>query len=192
MAETRVKTLFNRNHILFRTYEGDFPFHKEGFHTVVSDKKPNVVVLKKPIKKESPLGFWYLSRKPKKLTTEGSYKSKTILAYMIKDTIYELSYYTQCDDVTVGVDMHPWEIISGDGGMPQSQIDALRCIVERIYGDLTAYKKSLGSYDPASVKRWLNQDLFGDPRGIKMQTDEEKILSHGFDTKISFRNRKET
>ena len=30
-------------------------------------------------------------------------------------------------------------------------------------------------------------DIFGSPKGIRYQTNEEKILSHGFDLKTSFR-----
>ena len=34
-------------------------------------------------------------------------------------------------------------------------------------------------------------DLFGDKNGIRFQTDSEKIMSHGFDLKYSFRKEKE-
>ena len=36
-------------------------------------------------------------------------------------------------------------------------------------------------------KREIFTDLFGYPEGPKYQTNEEKILSHGFDLKTSFR-----
>ena len=38
------------------------------------------------------------------------------------------------------------------------------------------------------VKRLIFTDLFGYPEGPKYQTNDEKILSHGFDLKTSFRN----
>lgn len=33
----------------------------------------------------------------------------------------------------------------------------------------------------------LYRDLFGNEKGIRFQTDSEKIISHGFDLKTSFR-----
>ena len=41
------------------------------------------------------------------------------------------------------------------------------------------------------LKNKLMVDMFGSIKGPRFQTDEEKILSHGFDLKESFRNRKE-
>ena len=38
------------------------------------------------------------------------------------------------------------------------------------------------------VRRLIFTDLFGYPEGPKYQTNDEKILSHGFDLKTSFRN----
>ena len=37
------------------------------------------------------------------------------------------------------------------------------------------------------VKNMLYRDLFGNEKGIRFQTDSEKIISHGFDLKTSFR-----
>ena len=54
--------------------------------------------------------------------------------------------------------------------------------------------RSLGSEEHhyagnlGEVKRLIFTDLFGYPGGPKYQTDNEKILSHGFDLKTSFRN----
>ena len=191
MANYCEKTLFNRNHIIFKKIDnGDgIP---DGFMNISGGVRNSArtVYLKHPIKKESKLGFWYLCRK-KTVCEEGEQTQRTILRYHVKDSVYELSYYTMVGDVKANVDIHPWELVSGDGAMPQSQIDALRKIVDSIVADFKEYDIKIGSYDATAIKRALNQDLFGDPRGIKMQSDEEKIISHGFDTKISFRNRKE-
>jgi hypothetical protein len=46
---------------------------------------------------------------------------------------------------------------------------------KRFVGDLTEVKKEIFT------------DLFGYPDGPKYQTNEEKILAHGFDLKTSFR-----
>jgi hypothetical protein len=41
--------------------------------------------------------------------------------------------------------------------------------------------------DMTEVKKEIFTDLFGYPDGPKYQTNEEKILAHGFDLKTSFR-----
>lgn len=41
--------------------------------------------------------------------------------------------------------------------------------------------------DMGALKREIFTDLFGDPKGPRFQTNEEKILAHGFDLKTSFR-----
>ena len=45
--------------------------------------------------------------------------------------------------------------------------------------------------DLNDFKRKIYTELFGAPKGPIYQTDAEKIQSHGFDNKISFRKRKE-
>ena len=44
----------------------------------------------------------------------------------------------------------------------------------------------------ANVRIQIMKDLFDDKDGYKKQTNESKILSHGFDLKESFRKRKES
>ena len=41
--------------------------------------------------------------------------------------------------------------------------------------------------DLTNVKKEIFTDLFGYPDGPKYQTNDEKILAHGFDLKTSFR-----
>lgn len=65
-------------------------------------------------------------------------------------------------------------------------------ILERIKSE-KRIKITNNSYstDFIQLKNMIYTDLFGDKNGIRFQTDSEKIISHGFDLKYSFRKDKE-
>lgn len=53
------------------------------------------------------------------------------------------------------------------------------------------YKSYSGEITISDLKIILYEELFGDKNGIRYQTDSEKIVSHGFDLKTSFRKPKQ-
>lgn len=99
----------------------------------------------------------------------------------------------------VGVDTRPWEVVPESGDMPDHQVQALLKVVTDILTEVENSKaviKEYHKYDSErtlsfyDLKKELMVDLFGDIRGPRFQSNEEKILSHGFDLKESFRKRK--
>jgi hypothetical protein len=86
----------------------------------------------------------------------------------------------------LGYETRPWEIVPGDKSFSDHFIEDLKREVDRIFEMAEENKIEIGDR-----KRKVYRDLFGFPEGPKHMTDQEKILSHGFDLKESFRKRKE-
>ena len=64
---------------------------------------------------------------------------------------------------------------------------------------ITTFYKSNGTYRDVSkvnitlydLKTDVYEYIFGNKKGLRFQTDMEKLISHGFDAKYSFRKDKE-
>lgn len=114
---------------------------------------------------------------------------------------YQLKYVTSCGENKIGGEdgLRPWDIYPGDKDFPDSMLNALLKEVELFFINAKEAKVKEFCYDYASniampidsLKRSVYKDLFGNEKGPRFQTNEEKILAHGFDLKTSFRKSKE-
>ena len=160
------------------------------------------------VRLKSPLGFYYTKRiyhndGPKETYVGGN--EHIVWFFFDKDDIrYELSYYIMNSNTRIGIETRPWEIIDNEV-FEDNDIEALQTEVEKLIniskskcsGELddslckgNPGYKNIDRYfigDLNDVKRLIFTDLFGYPDGPKHQTNKEKILSHGFDLKTSFR-----
>lgn len=226
MGREKIKYLFNRNHIeIFKienptvsmwrkpVYEHVQANTYSYSHTfsMYGDKDEY-----KLVKKESPLGFYYMSkvRIPKIGEAYNGGISRTILTYPVPgetNTYYQIKYVTRYDDNHIGKEdgLRPWDIYPGDKDFPDHMIEGLIKEVNTFF-ELAESAKITSFYNnPTSryyvnhsvsqdqlvnintVKREVFEELFGNPKGPRFQTNEEKILAHGFDLKTSFRKDKE-
>lgn len=205
MARQKVKTLFNKNHISITKIENTLN-DKEGIESIRStggyyphyaERKHYEFV---DVVKESPLGFYYT--KSEQRVKQGSpdirevrWKgTNSIGGYEIKlkTTTYKISYVNKSGENTVTTDgLRPWEVVSGDGTMPEHLIFALKDVIDSIITIAEDHKLKFANGAGADcLKKYLYRTMFGNEKGIRFQTDSEKILSHGFDLKTSFRNPK--
>ena len=149
---------------------------------------------------ESPLGFYYTTTEWVGCDTSKKPKSVTYKKYIIwlDTTKYELEYPTEysSNNMTqhIDVDMRPWDILPGYNGIPDNMVNALVREINGFIDLLYEYKKSLDGLNltPESYRKSIMIDLFGYEDGPKIQPNDIKILSHGFDLKESFRKRKES
>lgn len=169
----------------------------------------------KLVKKESPLGFYYTKKvKVNQFYSdmpEGSGVSRTIVTFPVpgeENTLYQLKYVTQYADNKIGneSELRPWDIYPGDKDFPDTMLNALVKEVNSFFDLAEAYKIKKFELNPLhhyysdnrnskcelnTVKREVFKELFGNEKGPRFQTNEEKILAHGFDLKYSFRKDKE-
>ena len=144
----------------------------------------------------SPLGFYYY-KDINNAHTKVTYKEQgTRRKYIIKFVggYYEISYLTSFNNTTIGHETRPWDLVGN--GIADHFIKDL----EKVMNDIVSFLRDNVGYTPSvgyskkdidEFKYNVFVDLFGDPDGMKAQTNEGKILSHGFDLKMSFRKRKE-
>ena len=179
-------------------------------------KKPKIYRIgkKECVKEISKLGFWYY-RPCTKYDLEREIKASAIT---YEDTIHEIkiiggkhtytiTYLWRYNNVLASEDQRPWDI-SPEGSMADHFVTDLLKIMDNIFDYAAAKKLQLRTrrstyiqnkgyqdyYDYSDLndfKRKIYTELFGAPKGPIYQTDAEKIQSHGFDNKISFRKRKE-
>lgn len=166
------------------------------------------------IKKESPLGFYYYQREYENpaLNTASSFdylspKKKQIISKEIRQVMfamdptwcYTITYLVEHNGQKVDKETRPWDLL--DGNFPDNfmngllnqvnglfdEIESVKLATGRYYSSVDRYRPSYNSKTPREIRRMVITDLFGDPRGPRFQTNDEKILAHGFDLKTSFR-----
>lgn len=149
---------------------------------------------KKKVVLKSPLGFYYekeiLVVPDKNKGKHNPTHSGTVYTIKLPDTKYQISYFTSYGNSKIqkGLDgPRPWELDPSDGGMSDHFVEDLKKEVDKILDIVNQHKLS---EKPGELKKDIYTDLFGFPEGPKYQTDLEKIESHGFDSKVSFRKRK--
>lgn len=163
--------------------------------------------------KESPLGFVYTKKKTVKghweygLSTQNSAELKRPVMksfnIYLSDYVYNVAYPIKSGrnpfDTEIGVDMRPWDIID-NVSMPDHFITDLFNVLNNIVDDIrknnVVKKINNNSVWPEDWDREkfiydLYVDIFGNHKGPRHQTNDEKIVSHGFDLKTSFRKPKE-
>ena len=72
-----------------------------------------------------------------------------------------------------------------------NEINKLLDIISENKLQYNPYKED--NYKPSldNLRKIIYKEVFGSEKGIRFQTDQEKILSHGFDLKTSFRKQKD-
>lgn len=209
MAREKVENIFNKNHILLvKRTNCNNPVTGCSFFTIsntltspdyyYSFKKRK----EKKIKCESPLGFYYYKTEVEK-KDYNNYYTITKFIVKLKNITYELSYYSKFGGTNIGSETRPWNLVPGDLGisddMVKSLLDDIKKLIDQIKENkinTVSVKSSMNSSGFITkslddIKNTIFTDLFGDKNGIRHQTNEEKILSHGFDLKTSFRKPKE-
>lgn len=155
---------------------------------------------KKVVKCKSPLGFYYYKTVYPSSRSHCSSATLCLITFWDIKKVTQIKYFKNYGDTRVGVDTRPWEVVPESGDMPDHQVQALLKVVTDILTEVENSKAVIGDYKYGSerktlsfydLKKELMVDLFGDIRGPRFQSNEEKILSHGFDLKESFRKRKE-
>ena len=206
-AREKTKTLYSRNGIRIVKVENLQDHHKRWGLEEIShqERLENVPIYKErgeyvEHRHESPLGFYYITKDYEYYEGyESKAKSVTYRKYIIwLNTVkYELEYpfeYIANNVVQeINIDMRPWDILPGYKGMPDNMINALVKEANKFIDLIFEYKKSFTlQYSPEEYRKKIMIDLFGYEDGPKIQPNDIKILSHGFDLKTSFRKRKES
>lgn len=180
-------TLFNKNHIVITRIDNVTNLVC-GINSSSTESRLNNnsgYVIKK---RESPLGFYYYKRTYVSDASSYSRISRKIIE--LPNRTYMIVYMSDYESKHVNREVRPWEIHPDDKPMAEHFIHDLKNVIDSILDDMTEYKShfklGIGEY-----RNSLYETFFGDKRGIRFQTDSEKILSHGFDLKESFRKRKE-
>ena len=137
----------------------------------------------------SPLGFYYYKNKSSieynRTYDEIGVRQKHII--YLSDGYYEITYLRQMNGTTIGHETRPWDLVGN--GIEDHLVNDLQKLLTNLIGSLECE-----GYKSDKLREFKNDlfiDLFGSPEGMKTQTNELKILSHGFDLKESFRKRKE-
>lgn len=205
MARQKITTLFNKNHITITKTETPGSFYKDGNgiyflrsggydpyyyrHQRSHFERVSVV-------KESPLGFYYTKTEERlrpSVSSLGRNEVNDIGGYriVVDNITYKISYVKRSGENEVKLKedgLRPWQVVSGDGAMPEHLITALKDVLDNI---ITVAEDNKLKYENGKGAKELRKDLyrifFGSEKGIRFQTDSEKILSHGFDLKTSFR-----
>jgi hypothetical protein len=214
--KTTHKTLFNKNHILFDVYDNNIyqqsyidlekQYNKSNKTDFSYNKKPKKETFE-IVRTKSPLGFYYdkiiYNTESASISTDSRTTCMKIWTFYIGSKTYKLSYYIEYNGTHINQEIRPWDICEGDKSMPDHYVNALLSELNNMFADIKVLKNKdildTSSYEVRSWKRFkynikdndkkreIFSDLFGYPEGPKYQTNEEKILSHGFDLKTSFR-----
>lgn len=165
-------------------------------------------------RKKSPLGFYY-----DKVTTEKIYRNDRnkddirhwkVVQFKHNDIQYILKFLVSWDENNVQRtedSLRPWEVAEGDKSLNDNMINSLvtdvanffntieNCKISTVYttGDSYYLGDKPNQYHGGvpRLKDEIYEYLYGHRNGIRFQTDLEKIISHGFDPKYSFRKDKE-
>ena len=211
MAREKEKTLFNKNHITIKLYENRQYIHGNTSKTIVTggeavtrdtygDDYEKVKV--KKISKLAP--FYYEVEKYVKKTkntniySSGSEQKVTYISAG-HNSEYEIKYYVAYGDTEISHETRPWDVYPGDSIFEEHFITDLEKVLKEIFLSVNIDSIDFNTDDyfqikkhGANVRIQIMKDLFDDKDGYKKQTNESKILSHGFDLKESFRKRKES
>lgn len=216
MAREKEKILFNKNHITIKFYENRQYIHGNTSQKVITGgstiKNDYWTTHKKvKVKKVSKLApFYYeVEEYVKKeglndnVHSSGS-EQQVIYIAVGNHAEYEIKYYTSYGDTSISHETRPWDIYPGDAIFEEHFITDLEKVLKEIFLNVNIdsiefngrtqhwYDTSQKVADEGSkIRIQIMTDLFDNKDGYKKQTNESKILSHGFDLKESFRKRKE-
>jgi len=198
------KTLYSRNGIRITKTENikDIRQKMSFVETTHEERLENIALHKNSgewvyEKCTSPLGFYYTKKRYENYTTKKP-KSATYRKYILwletekYELEYPIKYYANGNTQSINIEMRPWDILPGYKGMPENMINALVQETNKFLDILFGYRNNIKMKTSFNVyKKSIMIDLFGYEDGPKIQPNDIKILSHGFDLKTSFRKRKE-
>ena len=214
MKRVKIKNLFNKNHITIIKKE-NCSNSTVGCSVRLVEKDTDDYSFsirkrsqsKEIIKCESPLGFYYNKTVYNHKTNLSTSSKIRKIEILLKDTTYELSYYIKYGDSNLSKENRPWDIVEGDPSFSDRMANSLLEEVNKLLNVLSDNKIKPRTYSRTycyhnreilegditinDLKTILYEELFGDKNGIRYQTDSEKIISHGFDLKTSFRKPKQ-
>lgn len=195
--------LFNKNHIRIvriDNCENNYQYYE--FNSKCEDNsygfnRSKIYDLYDEVKCVSPLGFYYTKRVYK--TQEHSFTKYRKLVINLYTQTYIFTYIEGYNGVYIGSDVRPWEIYEGEKSMKDHMITSLMNEINKLLDIISDNKLQYNLYEEYDSKKLSVEDLrktiykevFGSDKGIRFQTDQEKILSHGFDLKTSFRKQKD-
>lgn len=197
MAKKSVKTtLFNKNHITI-TKESNMKnvITYVDVRNIITYEKNFIPREKQIIKCESPLGFYY--NKETYIQKNNNYSNLRVIEVILSSEKYIISYLLHYNQNSISNSLRPWDVCENEKSMQEHFIFTLKEIIDKILNIAEENKlviKTNYPYEKQDNKafKWLKDtlyiELFGSTKGIRFQTDKEKIISHGFDLKTSFRN----
>ena len=201
MARKIKRTLFSKNHITVTKTKNVNNLNQCVSYKTISNESGYVPCGKNDtidVIKESPLGFKYKTTETVRLGNSVSYRkgneTKFIVSIFLRKEEYEIVYPISYGDSRINVETRPWDIVEGDKSMSEHFIFDLKRVIDNlleiikenrlsIVNTYTVRRQSM-SYQELHDKLYV--DLFGNKKGIRFQTDEEKLFAHGFD-KTSFK-----
>lgn len=219
MAREKEKILFNKNHITIKLYENRQYIHGNISNSIVTGGAavtrnsywPDYEKVKvKKISKLAPFYYEveeYVKKSNNRNTNVYSSGSEQMVTYISvgSNSEYEIKYYVAYGDTKISHETRPWDIYPGDSIFEEHFISDLEKTLKEIFLNVNIdsidfngctnnwWDTSRKIGEPgANVRIKIMKDLFDDKDGYKKQTNESKILSHGFDLKESFRKRKES
>lgn len=188
----KVVNIFNKNHISIIKTEN--LQDKHGYGRITHQEAYfRIYYPKKQVKLQSPLGFYYY----KEISQNYIISSCKLIKLEISNGVikYMLCYYRGDGNKDIGIEVRPWELFK-DKPMSEHFIFDLKNCIDKLLDFIKSEKITIAEYyginsyyerDLSYIKKMLYKDLFGNENGIRFQTDSEKIVSHGFDLKTSFR-----
>ena len=188
----KIVNIFNKNHITITRTENLQDKHHYGRIVHQQEGYSKFFYPKKQVKLQSPLGFYYY----KEISLNNNNSSELIKLEISNGIIkYMLCYYRQEGKKNIGIEIRPWELFE-DKPMSEHFIFDLKDCIDKLLEFIKFEKILIVEYysfsnnierDLNYIKNMLYSDIFGNEKGIRFQTDSEKIISHGFDLKTSFR-----
>lgn len=217
MAREKEKILFNKNHITIKLYENRQYIHGNTSKSVITGGEvtrrntywPDYEKIKvKKISKLAPFYYEveeYVKKSNNRNSNVYSSGSEQMVTYISAgpNSEYEIKYYIAYGDTKISHETRPWDIYPGDAIFEEHFIIDLEKVLKEIFLNVNIDSIDFNTDDylkihdqikkhGANVRIKIMKDLFDDKEGYKKQTNESKILSHGFDLKESFRKRKES
>ena len=215
MGREKEKILFNKNHITVKLYENRQYIHGNTSKNVITGgdtvRRNTDCCEKVKVKKISKLAPFYYEveeyvKKPDNRNTNVySSGSEQMITYISAgpNSEYEIKYYIAYGDTKISHETRPWDIYPGDSVFEEHFIIGLEKTLKEIFLNVNIDSINFDTNDylkihnqikenGVNVRIKLMKDLFDDKGGYKKQTNESKILSHGFNLKESFRKRKES
>lgn len=165
------------------------------------------------VRLKSPLGFYYSKEVPvdevQNIKQNDDSSVKVIWEFIFPDKTYKLTYFRVFNGNSINIETTAF-YIADNKSVADHFIDDLYKHLMDIFNEMKerpnhtdvnssyfkekhhinyhSYTNQYYNSTDIKPKNIIFRNLFGNESGYKQQTNDEKILSHGFDLKSSFRN----